>query len=347
MKMNIPRYEFRKENKALLAEFLKKSEEYKSNKFCNLQEHDRLTNILPVNEHLKELLIEEVVDITQSDGDISEGHSENLQALDISIEDVFNAPESSQRILNETTIDDITYAIKENLETEKCLSASVIGTLHKSDLNLEDVFLNLSNELNYEEVLNLGLSLNSALIGDDRIISHFIKYLLLKQLAVEFSDQFQSIYNEFCQRYSNILMEELTNVILNTKTDYTRVFLQYLNESETNFKSKLFRNFIFNCTTLQDNHIPLIEALHGTSDIDSLNKLVEIMSMSANNYSTNKPFGKLLLNVIKVLGKNIQTLERPMNHIIATHKSVWKGKIQKQYKENLQDSILMSQSFRY
>lgn len=46
--MNIPRYEFSKENTNYLLEFLKTAKEMKSSSFCNLNEYANLKKILPL-----------------------------------------------------------------------------------------------------------------------------------------------------------------------------------------------------------------------------------------------------------------------------------------------------------
>nr|XP_023023014.1 uncharacterized protein LOC111511231 [Leptinotarsa decemlineata] len=257
-------------------------------------------------------------------------------------------PEQSLQNMNETTSDDILYAIKENLETENILSTSVISHLHNSHVNLESIFSHLTGVLNVEEVLHFGSSLKSEVVNND-IISCYVRHLLLKKLSEEFSEQLQSTFNEFCKKYPSILKVEISSILMNTKESCSKVFLQFLDGLADEFKSSILKNFIFSCEDLQLHHISLIDILLNSQvEIESLNKLVEIMSFAADKYTTEKTFGKLLMNALKLLGKNVALLEKPLNHIIASHRSVWKSKIQKIFDENFEDnSMVMTQSFRF
>ncbi|XP_028132619.1 uncharacterized protein LOC114328068 isoform X2 [Diabrotica virgifera virgifera] len=281
----------------------------------------------------------EVITISDSDEDCQN---------DNEITSLCKTINESLRPLNETVADDITYAIKEILETEKCLNASLISDLHSSKLNLDNIFQQLFKELGYESIIDFGQSLRSNVISNDNIILVYVKYLLLPQLELEYSDRSQENLNEFCNKYSDIVSERLSDHLLICDDKYSRSLLQFVDGLSEQFKVKMFKNLVTNCKNLEDNHISLFDTLQGEQvDNDTLNKLVEIMSKSADKHSTNKNFGKFLLKIIQLVGKNISTFEKPLNHIIGTHRSIWKGKIQKTYDELLQDSFLMSQSLRY
>ncbi|XP_028132618.1 uncharacterized protein LOC114328068 isoform X1 [Diabrotica virgifera virgifera] len=338
--MNFPRYEFCEENKSLLQAFIKKANQCKSNIHCNHKEYNRLSKILPLaplSDKYGEA--KEVITISDSDEDCQN---------DNEITSLCKTINESLRPLNETVADDITYAIKEILETEKCLNASLISDLHSSKLNLDNIFQQLFKELGYESIIDFGQSLRSNVISNDNIILVYVKYLLLPQLELEYSDRSQENLNEFCNKYSDIVSERLSDHLLICDDKYSRSLLQFVDGLSEQFKVKMFKNLVTNCKNLEDNHISLFDTLQGEQvDNDTLNKLVEIMSKSADKHSTNKNFGKFLLKIIQLVGKNISTFEKPLNHIIGTHRSIWKGKIQKTYDELLQDSFLMSQSLRY
>lgn len=105
--------------------------------------------------------------------------------------------------------------------------------------------------------------------------------------------------------------------------------------------------FLLNCSQFQETYIPLIEILlTGETDLETFNKVVELMSTTSDRYNTNKTFGKLLLHIVSSLGRNVHTVEPVLSHIIASHKSIWKSKIQKSFDINQRDSQSFSQSFR-
>lgn len=90
--------------------------------------------------------------------------------------------ESHSDTTNLTTIEDVTYAIKENLDNENYLPASVINQLYNLE-NLEGLFISLSKELNFQEVTEFGKSLISNDIKNDSIVAFYVRYLLLDKAS--------------------------------------------------------------------------------------------------------------------------------------------------------------------
>lgn len=86
--------------------------------------------------------------------------------------------------------------------------------------------------------------------------------------------------------------------------------------------------------------------LTNQSDLETFTKLLEIISVTFDNYTTNKSFGKLLLHIVNSLGQKSHVMEPLLSRIIASHKSIWKSKIQKCLESNQLDTQLFSQSFR-
>lgn len=87
------------------------------------------------------------------------------------------------QIINETAVEDITHAIKENLDTEKSLSDESLTNLQYT-LNLEDVFRSLAKELNFEAVVYFGNSLITTTSINDSVIAFYIKYLLFSRVSI-------------------------------------------------------------------------------------------------------------------------------------------------------------------
>ncbi|KAJ8926995.1 hypothetical protein NQ314_020556 [Rhamnusium bicolor] len=344
--MNKLRYEFSEENRRYLLHFLKVANEQKSNNHCNINEYKTFKTLFPLDNKFENDLDDyiskqnTIIDITESDEDSVENVFEQLLQQNLPLDENL---EKCEQNLSQSIIDDITYSIKENLETQKCLSSSVLCHLEDSNVNQDAIFSLLSEQLNFEEVLNFGISLKSIPVGSNLLVSYYFRYLLIKKLTLDYSDQLQEVLNEFSVKYSDILLEELTKTLLSTESQ-SKVFLQFVTGLNTDFKTKMFRKFIFTC----ENYIGTIEILISSQvEYDSLNRLIEIMSNATNNFNSDKSFGKLLMSVIKFLGKNCALLEQPLKHIIGTHRSIWKAKLQKIFEDCLQDSSVLTQSFRY
>ncbi|CAH1108225.1 unnamed protein product [Psylliodes chrysocephalus] len=338
--MNVPRYEFCEENKQLLLNFIKKSNKCKSNVNCNIAAHNNLSNVLPLKQILDKLSEEtEIIDIVDSD-------EEQLNAEEAN-EFVSQILQNSIQPFNETVADDISDAIKEILQSKKTAADHVISDLHKHNLDLVNIFKQLFEELSFENVIDLGILLSSHSITNDEIILSYVRHMLIKQLALEYSDKLQDNLNIFCIKYPEILTEELSNYILSSSDNYSRATLQFIDGLSVEFKNKLLRNFVLNCKSLEEYHLAILDILLvDQTEINTINRLVELMSKSAENYSTNKVFGKFLHKVVQFLEKNVCLMEKPMNHIIGNHKSIWKVKIKKIYDGFMQDSLLMSQTLR-
>lgn len=87
--------------------------------------------------------------------------------------------------MNETTVEDLTYAIKEVLDNDKCLTEGIVNQMQTTE-NLESSFILLSKELNYKEVTDFGKALMLSDVNDASIISYYIKYLLLEKVCISY-----------------------------------------------------------------------------------------------------------------------------------------------------------------
>lgn len=201
--MNLPRHEFSKENINDLLEFLKVAQNKKSNSFCNHNEYEKLKIIYPLVCSKFDICFNKFVIIYFQQKEINKLLNEYISATSIEIDltidtermEITNEMQNislthiSQDLLetdphiNQTAAEDVAYAIKESLSTEKCLPAIVINQLHTLT-NLEDMFVSLSTELNFEEVTDFGKTLISTNIQSDQIITFYVKYILLPKVIL-------------------------------------------------------------------------------------------------------------------------------------------------------------------
>ncbi|XP_018576677.1 uncharacterized protein LOC108915189 isoform X2 [Anoplophora glabripennis] len=332
------RYEFFKENEEHLLQFLQAAK-VRNKKYCNLMEHQTLSQFLPdFNLQADDLNRKgkyNVIDLTSSDEE--ESFVSNFKQAQINLLDV----NTNIKTVNDFTADDMLHLIKEHLQTEEKLSILPMSSVI---CNQQKIF-SLLSKLEFEEVLNFGTSLMSLNICSDSIISYYIRYLLLEKL-IEYSDQLQQLLNDFSIKFSENVLEELTQSLLQ-KGSYSKVFLQFVDGLNMDFKEKLLRKLVFTCEKFQDNYFPVIELLIVPQiEFDTLNRLFEILSNSENNLNTDKSFGKFLMNLMILLGNNLLSFEQPLKHLIGSHRSIWKAKLQKKIDDCLQENSILSQSIR-
>ncbi|KAJ8932901.1 hypothetical protein NQ318_023202, partial [Aromia moschata] len=159
------------------------------------------------------------------------GLTDDFVQIDEKLQDKLNEYTSKQTIVIDITddegdkVDDIINSIKEHLETKKFISSSILNNLNESEIN-EEIFVALT-DLNSEQVFNFGNSLQTTRINNEVIISYYIRYLLVKKLTSEYSEQLQTILCEFSAKYSNIICESfkenyiaILDVIINTQVEY-------------------------------------------------------------------------------------------------------------------------------
>nr|CAH7714452.1 unnamed protein product [Callosobruchus chinensis] len=336
-------YQFCKENNKHLLEFLKTASQNQSSS-CNKEQYRLFKDMFPMDHALMSELRTykpvEVIDITKSEnGD---------EDIDISLELIPNHENmDTSCIANRSTGDDLTYAVKECLANQKFVENSILNNLQSPTLDTEQVFKDLSQILNHKEVINLGMSIITSSITNDLVVVHYIRYLVIKQMSSEVSEGLLNLVKDLSINYADVLSDELTAYLLNTGNNL-KTSLQFIEKGSNDFKNKILRNIVFNSTELKENVISCLEVLlNAQSDYDALNKLIELMSTSASNYSQDKNFGKLFTIIIKYLGKNVTLLEQPLKHIVNSHRSIWKTKMQKTLDNSLQENLILTQSFRY
>lgn len=60
-------------------------------------------------------------------------------------------------------------------------------------------------------------------------------------MNVEFTEELESILNQFTLRFHDILKAEITKYLLALNEEYSKVFLQFLDKLDNSFKSKLLK----------------------------------------------------------------------------------------------------------
>nr|CAI5854781.1 unnamed protein product [Callosobruchus analis] len=339
-------YQFCKENNVHLLEFLKTASLNQSSA-CNKEQYRLFKHRFPMDNALRNELREylhkplEVIDITQSEnGD---------EDFNISLELISNHEESMNisSKANQSTVDDLTYAVKECLANQKFIEDNVLKNLQSPSLDTEQIFKDLLLILNHKEVINLGISIITGPITNELVVAYYIKYLMINQMSFEISEGLLNLVKDFSINYADVLSDQLTGYLSNTGNNL-KTILQLIEKCNNEFKNKILRNVVFSSSDLKEPLIGCLEVLLNVqSDYDTLNKLIELMSISASNHIQDKNFGRLFTIIIKYLGKNVILLEQPLKHIVNSHRSIWKTKMQKTLNDSIQDNLILTQSFRY
>ncbi|CAH1958670.1 unnamed protein product [Acanthoscelides obtectus] len=236
--LNNLRYKFCKENNKHLLEYLKTASEHQRSSSCNHEQHRLFQELYPMDSALKNELSKylhkpvDVIDIT-----LSEDGDENI---DESLESNQDSTNNISTKLNQTTIDDLIYAIKECLGNQTYLDSSILNNLQSSSLETYHVFKDLSQVLNHKEAINLGISLISSSVSSELLIEHYIHHLLIKELSLEFSEGLLNLINDVSLNHEDILIQELTTYLSNTE-DNLKISLQFLERVNNDLKSKLLR----------------------------------------------------------------------------------------------------------
>lgn len=88
---------------------------------------------------------------------------------------------------------------------------------------------------------------------------------------------------------------------------------------------------------LTEQQIKVLDSLlEQGSEINIITKVVQLMADRVNDFISNKVFGKLLVTVLQVLGKNVNKIEQPLRIILARHNSLWKSKAQTLFDTNFE-----------
>ncbi|XP_044264963.1 uncharacterized protein LOC123011545 [Tribolium madens] len=341
---NIPRYKFSKESEPSLINFIKVArEQVTQNRNCDLKNYVLWKTKLPLDPHLKPKVECDNENTTQQDPPTI-----NL-CSDEEMEETVSLPLSESKIVetsNKSTLNDIAYTIQDNVETENDLPENVREYLTKcTNTALEMIFQILDENLTSEGIYYLGVSIQNTISRN--LIRLFCHHLLIPLIKKTYCDKIVNLLEQFSLKYPTILNEECLILVQSLEQHESEICLQYMKKLNVIFQTVLVRDFIFSIETLTKNYIILIDnLLNNQVEYEALSKLVQLLSNSCEDHHNDKPFGKLLMHTIDVLGPNLVRVEQALKHIIAGHKSIWKTKLEKAFKTSYEDSLLFSQSFR-
>ncbi|KAF2895922.1 hypothetical protein ILUMI_10258 [Ignelater luminosus] len=346
--MSLPRYKFSEESEEDLLGFFKVVAKHKP---AVSNDVDLWKILLPVDKEIynkidsfKNASSDEIIEIIESDEEKTEAKS-----LEKSNQD-FRQPPDDEPNLNVTAAEDLIDGVQELLQTESVLSETIIkqiGSEYSSEC-LQNMFISFAKNLNSECTLKLWKSIISANCVERSIVArYFVEYILIVKVLHEHNDFVTMLFVEVFDEFPNEVVLALSKVLFETNANTNLViFKSNLDTLSDNHKNTLLSTFKSHCQKLELHHLSIIlSLLTSTSSGETLMKIVELMCQVAKKFSSEKSFGKLLLEIIQHLGSNVVRTEQQLKYIISNHKSVFKAKVVKLFDSCLQDHKIFSQSF--
>lgn len=83
-----------------------------------------------------------------------------------------------------------------------------------------------------------------------------------------------------------------------------------------------------------------------STNFESKKQIIDLMLKAADDMSENKTFGKLLISIVKTIGKHLKQVEPSIQQIINKHKTAFKVKAENELNK-FNDSFALSQSLLY
>ncbi|CAG9768494.1 unnamed protein product [Ceutorhynchus assimilis] len=330
MKMNFSRQEWNENIKIDVLEFLKTSKKYKTDKYCNKEEHNRLMGFFPLSEELKKDLenyIEQKVciDIT-GDVEVVLNPNSTYETPSLKTENPFLTSFSDS---NKTSLNELLETIKMSLKVNQTVPETVLDELlNVNDVDLERSFNYFVKEFSLEDTQNFWNSLKDIHICSDLFVKYYINILFLPKAKQEFSYHSQEILSKLFQKYCDILKTALVKELAQAN-NCNEILLQYVSTLSNDEKRLILRDFT-NMDKLQSQHIPILESLlKYEADPVFLIKLLESMASVATEFTMDNSYGKLLFKIINLLDRNVSGLEQPLRRILGCHRSIWRIKVEK------------------
>lgn len=75
--------------------------------------------------------------------------------------------------------------------------------------------------------------------------------------------------------------------------------------------------------------------------------MIELLAANAEEFATDKSYGKLVHQIVPMLGPALVRVEEELRSILEVHKTVWKAKLQKSVVQCFENNASFSQSFRW
>ncbi|KAK4883890.1 hypothetical protein RN001_000161 [Aquatica leii] len=341
--MNWTSYKFSKESELELLQFLKVASEQANQSSLSLELTDLWQKFLPIDKDVLTKLLTikhsetDCIDITSSDEEIIV--HDNLKKPDESLL-------ATQSIVNKTKLNvsttaDLMDGVKELLETEDTLSEDIIKQFGRecSSEQLQNVFELFSKELSTDCIFKLWNTISSCNSNErDVVATYFSRYILCSKIVNK--DTFvKDLLNAMFNKVPDIVAIDLVRVLVETTDNRQLIIIRkHLDVLSDNQKNRLLQEFLKSCSDLKEKHIDSILCLvTKQTDLNNLNSVVVMMYNLAKEFATEKTFGKLIMEILPILGTNIIKYESQMKHIIDSHKSVYESQINKIFNGFLQD----------
>lgn len=340
--MNLPTYTFSEQSEPELLEFFKVVAN-QSSEPVPVQLKELWEQVLPMDKGILEKIasvkssnVVECVEIYDSDGEDVSNEIRLSTQNDQSYELASN--------IASTSTDDFVDGVKELLEGEDILSEDVIKKMAIYLPNqLEEIFISLSNDLNSQSVWKLWKSIsNSKYMERDLVTSYFSKYILTQKMLTN-DHIVKELLQEMFETLPYVVATTLGNDLVNMDVKDLTIIRKHIQVLPDGYRNILLKQFLKTCTTLQTQHIASISCLVSKcSDADNSNIITELMYKNAKEFSSDKNFGKLIIEIITILGNKIINYESHLKHVITIHKSIYESQARKLFENCLNEQRLNS-----
>ncbi|XP_066255988.1 uncharacterized protein [Euwallacea similis] len=347
--INFPRYSFNSNTQKDLINFLQLAETHKHNSFCNQDEYHKLKNYFPLSTKIKHALNEHdstivCIDVAGNDEEETSkatNHCSINQTVELSIPKESNLIEG-----NAASLGDLKETIRDYLFEEKPVPMNLLQNLTYLGIDhLQDIFSYFAQALSLEHVGLFWSSIIENNLTKNEVLDAFVRYCFMPKIKQRYSWEYSSLLKEISCKCTKILKTELIDRTLqgDWSDEEMPIITQYLSSLGNDYKADVLCDLIIKLDHLQGNYFPFIEALLNPNVKDEiLFQLIILMASSSAAFSTDNTYGKLLFKVVKLFDRSMSGLEQPLKHILGSHNSIWKRKVEKSVSSWFNDSLTQS-----
>ncbi|XP_066148445.1 uncharacterized protein [Euwallacea fornicatus] len=348
--INFPRYSFDNNTQKDLINFLQLAETHKQNSFCNHDEYRKLKSYFPLSAKIKHALNEHNSAPLCIDIDGSDEEEKALKATNhCKINQTLELPVSKDSDLVEikaVSLGDLKETVKDCLFEEKSVPINLLQDLtYLSTDHLQDIFSYFAQVLPLDHIGSFWNSIIEHNITKNEVLDAFVSYCFIPKIKQRYCCEYSYLLKEISCKCGQILKTELIDRTLQTdwSDEEIPIIVQYLSTLGNDYKSDVLCDLIIKSDHLEQNYFPFIEVLLSPNLKDEiLFQLIVLMASSSAAFSTDNTYGKLLFKVVKLFDKPMSGLEQPLKHILGSHESIWKRKVEKSVSSWFNDSLTQS-----
>lgn len=251
---------------------------------------------------------------------------------------IINLVEDAEESVLDVNVHDFLKYVQEALEMEDNVLEKKDIVKLATDYNthtLTYVFSKVNESLTDQALYNLTRTV--CLYSDEefrKVSEQFCRIILLDKVkSVEPSQLLQLAVKKFLETYTQISRTELLIPFLkySATSKWLQLLMNMLSEVE---RENFLRDFIYSCNELEEWQLLTIQSLLTNQTADDVKRrLINLLEATADKFSTEKLFVRLVIKVIQSLGKGFEDQEETLFNIVDKNKSLLKNSAHKTLKE--------------